>query len=107
MNNEKKHIVYTAKDIEQYLAGSMSNAEMHAIEKAALDDQLLADAIEGYDAVDNKEWNEVFAALRDKIAIAGSTPVISISKNKFAQRWRVAAVLQLPIFLRQKTRLLK
>ncbi len=95
MNNEKKHIVYTAKDIEQYLAGSMSNAEMHAIEKAALDDPLLADAIEGYDAVDNKEWNEVFAALRDKIAIAGSTPVISISKNKFAQRWRVAAAVLL------------
>ena len=95
MNNEKKHIVYTAKNIEQYLTGSMSNEEMHAIEKAALDDPLLADAIEGYNAVDNKEWNKVFAELRDKIAIADNTPVISISKNTFAQRWRVAAAILL------------
>ena len=95
MSNEKKHIVYTAKDIQQYLTGTMSNEEMHAIEKAALDDPLLADAIEGYNAVDNKEWNKVFAELRDKIAIADNTPVISIKRNTFAQIWRVAAAVLL------------
>ncbi|WP_121355263.1 hypothetical protein [Flavisolibacter nicotianae] len=39
---------YTAKDIERYLRGEMSAAEMHRLEKAALDDPLLADALDGY-----------------------------------------------------------
>ena len=39
---------YTAKDIERYHSGQLSSAEMHALEKAALDDLFLADALEGY-----------------------------------------------------------
>ena len=40
--------LYTAQDIERYHAGHMSVQEMHALEKAALDDPFLADALEGY-----------------------------------------------------------
>ena len=39
---------YTAHDIERYHRGDMSAAEMHALEKAALDDPMLADALDGY-----------------------------------------------------------
>ena len=39
---------YTAKDIERYHKGEMSPAEMHLLEKAALEDPMLADALEGY-----------------------------------------------------------
>ena len=39
---------YTAKDIERYHRGGMSAAEMHLLEKAALDDPVLADMLEGY-----------------------------------------------------------
>src|SRR4029079_13219277 len=39
---------YTAADIERYHAGKMSAAEMHALEKAAMEDPFLADALEGY-----------------------------------------------------------
>lgn len=39
---------YTAKDIERYHRGEMSSAEMHLLEKAALDDPALADMLEGY-----------------------------------------------------------
>jgi TonB family protein len=39
---------YNAKDIERYHKGQMTAAEMHAIEKAALNDPFLADALEGY-----------------------------------------------------------
>ena len=39
---------YTAKDIERYHSGELSPAEMHAMEKAALDDPFLSDALEGY-----------------------------------------------------------
>lgn len=46
---QDNHIrTYTALDIEKYHKGQMSPADMHAMEKAALDDPFLADAIEGY-----------------------------------------------------------
>jgi hypothetical protein len=40
--------LYTAKDIERYHRGEMTGAERHALEKAALEDPMLADALEGY-----------------------------------------------------------
>ena len=39
---------FTANDIERYHSGKMSPEERHALEKAALDDPFLADALEGY-----------------------------------------------------------
>ncbi len=39
---------YSASDIEKYQQGLLSPAEMHAMEKAALEDPFLADAMEGY-----------------------------------------------------------
>lgn len=46
MQSENK--TYSAADIERYHAGQMPAHEMHALEKAALDDPFLADAVEGY-----------------------------------------------------------
>lgn len=39
---------YSAADIEKYQLGLLSDAERHAMEKAALEDPFLADAMEGY-----------------------------------------------------------
>ena len=39
---------YTAQDFERYYAGKMSPLEMHQLEKAAMEDPFLADALEGY-----------------------------------------------------------
>src|SRR5687767_3545258 len=39
---------FTAADIEKYHKGQLSATEMHAMEKAAMDDPFLADALEGY-----------------------------------------------------------
>jgi hypothetical protein len=39
---------YSAADIERYHAGNMPAVEMHALEKAAMEDPFLADALEGY-----------------------------------------------------------
>ncbi|WP_207510309.1 carboxypeptidase-like regulatory domain-containing protein [Longitalea luteola] len=48
MSDHKEHInQYTAADIQRYVQGKLSAREMHAMEKAALDDPFLADAIEG------------------------------------------------------------
>jgi TonB family protein len=43
-----KNSGFTAIDIENYHSGKMSPEERHALEKAALDDPFLADALEGY-----------------------------------------------------------
>lgn len=46
MSSKNNH--FTADDIERYHSGKMSPEERHALEKAALDDPFLADALEGY-----------------------------------------------------------
>jgi hypothetical protein len=50
MSNDNTIRTFTAIDIERYHKGQLSAREMHAIEKAALDDPFLADALEGYAA---------------------------------------------------------
>lgn len=94
MSDKEKNIIYTAKDIEQYLAGNLSPRQMHAMEKAALDDPFLAEAIEGYETVKDKEWNNHLVALREAIAGKGSVAkVIPLHKSK-NNRWKaVAAIL--------------
>lgn len=66
MNDHKEHISqYSAADIQQYVQGKLSAAEMHAMEKAALDDPFLADAIEGYQlAFDEQQENLVTGQLQ-------------------------------------------
>ncbi len=46
MNTETTR--YTASDFAKYHAGTMPMQQMHALEKAALEDPFLADALEGY-----------------------------------------------------------
>jgi len=48
----------TFEVIEKYFSGKMTREEMHALEKAALDDPFLAEALEGYDQHKNN-WAEV------------------------------------------------
>jgi hypothetical protein len=47
MSGRKNIKHFSTADIQNYVAGKLSAAEMHAIEKAALEDPFLADAIEG------------------------------------------------------------
>ena len=44
----QNNYTYTAADFERYHSGRMAEAEMHANEKAALQDPFLAEALEGY-----------------------------------------------------------
>ncbi len=51
--NNKNNILYTVADIEKYHQGLLTPAEQHRLEKAALDDEMLADALEGYGFTQN------------------------------------------------------
>ncbi len=93
MSDKEKNIIYTARDIEQYLAGNLSPMQMHAMEKAALDDPFLAEAMEGYEAVQNKEWNNQLVALREEITNKGTgAKVIQLHKSK-GNWWKAAAAV--------------
>src|SRR5436189_3076172 len=48
MANDSDIKNFTAVDIEKYHKGLLSAKERHDLEKAALDDPFLADALEGY-----------------------------------------------------------
>jgi len=67
MADPSTHINYSFEDIQRYVQGKMPAAEMHAIEKAALQDPFLADAIEGFNEADlttaRQHLNEINAGL--------------------------------------------
>ncbi len=94
MSEYRNHIKqYTAADIQRYLDGRMNAEEMHAIEKAALDDPFLADAIEGIELTkkeyDNGAINNDLIQLRNQIAEkANAGKVRAIATFRW---WRVAA----------------
>ena len=83
INHSKK---YSLSDIEQYLQGKLSPAEMHELEKAAVQDPFLADAMEGYQSADLIKADQDLAAIRSQLLQndADKAPVIellSIRKN--------------------------
>ncbi len=70
----------------------MSAAEMHALEKAAMDDPFLADALEGYSKL-KAEPNEDIAQLQKRLAARShGAAVVPIKRNYW---WRVAALILL------------
>lgn len=93
MKEEKENIIYTAEDIKRYITGAMAPDEMHAIEMAALDDPLLAEAMEGYELMEQKDWSKELAALKQNFnkEEKEQVPVISIAKNKTFKWWKAVA----------------
>jgi TonB family protein len=95
MNNKENDIIYNSQDIEQYFAGNLSPLQMHAMEKAALDDSFLAEAMEGYGEMKNGEWKNDLAALKNGFETNGNTAkVIALPKRN--NNWlKVAAAVLL------------
>ena len=93
MNNETNDIKnYSAEDIRRYWNNQMSPAEMHALEKAAMDDPFLADALEGYSKL-KEEPTEDIALLQKRLAARShGAAVIPMKRNYW---WRVAALILL------------
>ena len=66
MISDNNHISYSAEAIRRYWNGQLSPQEMHAMEKAALDDPFLADAMEGMgQALEEHDEQLVNAQLND------------------------------------------
>jgi hypothetical protein len=86
-----KHIIYSVEDIHQYLTGKLSPAEMHAIEKAALTDPLLAEAIEGFHATASFKNEKEFAHLQKELDQLKKK--IGNRHTGFNSWWKMAAIL--------------
>ena len=92
MSEEKNIINYTAADIQKYWNGKLSAAEMHAMEKAAMDDPFLADALEGYKNVNVADAG--LDTLNDRLdkRVGAFVPVLNLKRKRFT--WlRVAAAI--------------
>ena len=86
---------YNAADIEKYHKGLLSSKERHALEKAALDDPFLADALEGYAASGVNVRNDI-TELKDRLheKVTGGR-IVSMDSGRRSQFawWRVAALI--------------
>lgn len=86
---------YNAADFQRYFSGAMPPNEMHALEKAALDDPFLAEALEGYASLTKEERAAAIADL-GKLPYTNFSPapVISIQRRSSAKTiFRVAAAV--------------
>jgi len=93
VSDENKHKDYSAADIEKYHKGLLSPKEMNDLEKAALEDPFLADAIEGYAdrAVQmSSDLTELKKRLEEKVDRAR---VVSMAPKNSFKWWRVAAAV--------------
>lgn len=94
MPEEKKYHNYTAADIEKYHKGQLSPEEMHQLEKAALDDPFLADALEGFrvsSANVAKEISELEKRLRERIS--GAKVVAMKDQESSLKWWKIVAAI--------------
>ena len=94
MTPSSKNNSFTAEDIERYHSGKMPAAEMHALEKAALDDPFLADALEGYQYASTpaNDLQKLGARLEERVRKKKSAPVVFFRKS-----WMKAAVVLLVV----------
>jgi len=97
MSEERKHNKqFTLTDIEQYLRGTLSPAEMHDLEKAALQDRFLADAIEGYQVSNLLKARENLSEIQNRLLAGQQEAVkeipISIQQKRW---WKIAAIIVL------------
>lgn len=98
MKHNPTNIKYTAADIQQYLEGKMSPTAMNALEKAALDDPFLQEAIEGYEAVPAESWKPLLSELKQGFAAPAATnndtaKVVGFGRKRFVWLKYAAAVL--------------
>ena len=85
--------LYNHQDIARYLQHQMSRQEMHAFEKALMDDPFLADALEGFSAADPALTQAHMAGIEQGLANRREkTKIVALLPKKTPWR-KVAAVI--------------
>ena len=81
---------FSAADIEKYHKGLLSSKERHALEKAALDDPFLADALEGYGFAGATASNDI-ADLQSRLKERTGSKIVAMRPR--IALWKVAAMI--------------
>jgi hypothetical protein len=92
-NNNITH--FTAADIEKYHHGLLSNKEMHDLEKAAMDDPFVADALEGYAVAGVKVETDI-VDLKKRLAektVSAKVVIMNTAPGKSFRTLRAAILL--------------
>ena len=87
MSEEKKYKNYRAADVEKYHKGLLSPREMNDLERAALDDPFLADALEGYGATAvsvSSDLSELEKKLEERVS---DSKVIGLAPSMTSFKW--------------------
>ncbi len=79
---------YSAADIERYIKGQMTAAEMYALEKDMQDDPFLAEAVEGYMTTPVSSIQAPMQDLSARLAQRTDQKTVSIRQNR---RWLAVA----------------
>ena len=90
MNESENIRNYSAADMEKYWKGQLTPAEMYAMEKAAMDDPFLADAMEGFKNITSSESD--ILVLKQRLEERTETKIFSIGRRRFTW-FRVAAAI--------------
>ena len=98
MNEEHKNIIYTAKDISCYIEGRLSAEQMHAMEKAALDDPFLAEAMEGYETLKEAGWRDQLSELHRRLSGKRKEAKVIPIRQSTGRIWRMIAAAVVIIF---------
>lgn len=83
-------------DIERYRLGKMTAAEMHALEKKALTDPFLADALEGAESISTTDFSSDVSAINNRLRLAQpneTAPKIADKTTGLLWPLRIAASL--------------
>ncbi len=84
----EKQINYSYHDIERYLNSQMTRSEMHAFEKAMMDDPMLSDAVDGYRLANYSATDDLAVITQQLKAVPAK-----VVRGSFKQWIRIAAVL--------------
>lgn len=122
-DNTQQKSSFSASDIEKYLKGELSAPQMHELEKAALEDPFLADAMEGMEKhyaplhkdlddlrerlqkrITGEEKDQIAVPLLQPAAPPSQPPVVPLLQSPVARTewkpvWKMAAVFILLIGL--------
>ena len=90
MNESENIRNYSVADMEKYWKGQLTPAEMYAMEKAAMDDPFLADAMEGFKNITSSESD--ILVLKQRLEERTETKIFSIGRRRFTW-FRVAAAI--------------
>jgi CarboxypepD_reg-like domain/Gram-negative bacterial TonB protein C-terminal len=90
---QQNDIIYTLKDIKQYFDNELTPLQMNAMEKAALNDPFLAEAMEGYEPFKHKDFTIDLVSLKNNLNQQKQTAKIVSINHHSKKKWLAAAAI--------------